>query len=128
VINLDEWNIAITHNYVSRSNLCNVLRFLREKRDQVSGCRDRIESIKPEQLYEEFKKTLQQQHPKWLQHALDVPDWTCRAWKKSMPVNEDHSLRNGTPAFSSNRISTTTSVIEKAKSGGISCFSFAFDT
>jgi hypothetical protein len=32
VINLDEVNIAITHNYVGKSNLDNVLKFLSEKR------------------------------------------------------------------------------------------------
>ena len=131
VINLDEWNIAITHNYVSRSNLSNVLRFLREKRDQVSGCRDRNESIKPERLYEEFVQTLQERYPQWLQEALDVPDWTCRAWKKCIStMNEHPPTVNGTSVVSSNAIATTTtSIIEKAKSGGSSTsFSFAFNT
>ena len=45
VINLDDGlNIAITHNYVSQSNLSNVLKFLDQKEDQISGCRDRAES------------------------------------------------------------------------------------
>ena len=126
VINLDEWNIAITHNYVSCSNLCNVLRFLREKRDQVSGCRDRIESIKPEGLYEAFVQILQQHYPQCLQQALDVPNWTCRAWKNGVSLSEDHRLES--KSLTPNVVSTTMSIIEKAKSGGSSGFSFAFNT
>jgi ribosomal protein L16 Arg81 hydroxylase len=128
VINLDEWNIAITHNYVSRSNLCNVLRFLREKRDQVSGCRDRIESIKPEHLYEEFVQSLQQRYPQWLQQALDVPDWTCRAWKKSVRNDEKTIHENASSVVTSKSTITTTSIMQKAKSNGDNTsFSFAFD-
>ncbi|KAJ1414119.1 hypothetical protein B484DRAFT_297154, partial [Ochromonadaceae sp. CCMP2298] len=41
VVNLED-SIALTHNYVSTSNLADVLRFLREKTDQISGVRDRI--------------------------------------------------------------------------------------
>lgn len=81
VINLDAGlNIAITHNYVSTSNLPNVLKFLRDKQEQISGCRDRAESIKPHQLYETFCAILQRHHPTWLEKALAVPDWTCKAW------------------------------------------------
>jgi hypothetical protein len=81
VVNLDELNVAITHNYVSRSNLPNVLRFLRTQLDQISGCRDRPESIKPQDLYQAFCRALEEHHPKWLREALSVPDWTCPAWK-----------------------------------------------
>lgn len=37
VINVDELSVAITQNYVSTSNLCDCLRFLRETPDQISG-------------------------------------------------------------------------------------------
>jgi hypothetical protein len=114
VINLDEINIAITHNYVSGGNVdgtnstsdgeaksdstapaaaagvsngdhhnennkhqnnhCNlpdVLRFLRDKRDQVSGCRDRPnKAIQPNCLYEEFVAALQRHYPDMLESAL----------------------------------------------------------
>jgi hypothetical protein len=40
VLNLDD-AVAVTHNYVSSSNLKNVLRFLSEKSDQITGVRDR---------------------------------------------------------------------------------------
>eukprot|EP01033_Poteriospumella_lacustris_P009125 gene9125-6564_t len=60
VVNLD-FNLALTQNYVSTSNLSDVLRFVRDKRDQVSGVRDRSEAIQPDHLYEEFVATLQQE-------------------------------------------------------------------
>ncbi|KAL7556223.1 hypothetical protein ACA910_017378 [Epithemia clementina (nom. ined.)] len=92
VINLDEGlNIAITHNYVSQSNLPNVLKFLNEKQDQISGCRDRVESIKPHELYDTFIKSLQQHHNSWLEEALAVPQWTCRAW--NAPTSPTTSAR-----------------------------------
>jgi hypothetical protein len=54
VVNLEE-SIALTHNYVSTSNLADCLRFLREKVDQISGVRDRGgEAIAPECMYAEF--------------------------------------------------------------------------
>jgi hypothetical protein len=36
-----EESLALTHNYVSTSNLGDVLHFLRDKTDQISGVRDR---------------------------------------------------------------------------------------
>ena len=86
VINLDDFNVAITHNYVARSNLSNVLRFLVRKVDQISGCRDRTESIKPERLHQEFCTKLREDYPMWLTEATIVADrqWTCRAWNDSL--------------------------------------------
>lgn len=83
VINLDDVNMAITHNYVAKSNLSSTLRFFSEKRDQVSGCRDRPEAIKPECLYEEFVAVLKQKHPEWLREAVNERDWTCAAWSRA---------------------------------------------
>lgn len=57
VVNLD-FSLALTQNYVSTSNLSDVLRFLRDKRDQVSGVRDRKEAMQPEELYENFVAAL----------------------------------------------------------------------
>lgn len=126
VINLDDTNIAITHNYVSASNLSNVLKFLDTKRDQISGCRDRVESIKPEQLYEKFVQALERQHPLWLQRAVAEPDWTCRAWKK---VDQSNfcEIEEPSSACTSKLCSRKTNVMEKAKSGSETnfCFSFA---
>jgi hypothetical protein len=115
VINLDDVNIAITHNYVSFTNLSNVLKFLDTKRDQVSGCRDRAESIKPEHLYKEFVQEMERHYPVRLQGAMAEPGWTCRAWKKtpSGASTSDPLLKN-------------TSVIAKAKNGSDTSFSFSF--
>lgn len=58
VVNLDE-SIALTHNYVSTSNLSDCLRFLRDKTDQISGVRDRgAEAMQPEEMYSHFIEKL----------------------------------------------------------------------
>jgi hypothetical protein len=59
VVNLDEC-IALTHNYVSTSNLSDCLRFLRDKPDQISGVRDREKegAVQPKVFYSEFIKKL----------------------------------------------------------------------
>ena len=64
VVNLED-TIALTHNYVSTSNLCDCLRFLRDKVDQISGVRDRAGGsdsyIPPEDMYKEFTERLVKQ-------------------------------------------------------------------
>ena len=83
VINLDDVNLAITHNYVSLSNLPTVLRFMERKEEQISGCRDRAESIKPEFIKKAFEKALEEHgHGAWLKDAQNMADrgWLCRAW------------------------------------------------
>eukprot|EP01041_Mallomonas_annulata_P002453 gene2453-4766_t len=70
VVNLDDC-IALTHNYVSSSNLANCLKFLREKPDQISGVRDRPhEAVSPENIYEEFIDKLQKELPTLTEKAL----------------------------------------------------------
>jgi len=98
VINLDQVNIAVTHNYVSQSNLSTVLRFLQKKQDQISGCRDRQESIKPEHLYQAFTTELQKVHPQWLQEAQDKANagWTCKAWTDDVQ-EENRSTKRKKP-------------------------------
>ena len=51
-------SVALTRNYVSASNLSDVLRFLDTRVSQISGCRDRAEAVPPEKLGEEFRKGL----------------------------------------------------------------------
>jgi len=91
VINLDDSNLAITHNYISPSNLGNALKFFVEKQDQISGCRDRKESIKPEYIHDELVKVLRMKEPDHLNRARKQTGWTCRAWeeKKSEAVITD---------------------------------------
>ena len=60
VINLDD-SIALTHNYVSTSNLSDCLHFLREKTDQISGVRDRNtidNTVQPDEMYPLFIQEL----------------------------------------------------------------------
>ena len=51
-------SVALTRNYVSASNLSDVLRFLDTRVSQISGCRDRGEAVPPEELGLEFRKAL----------------------------------------------------------------------
>jgi len=84
VLNLDEgMNIAITQNYVSSTNLPDVLRFLEHKPQQISGCRDRPEAIKPDYLLESFVSKLRQHRPTLLSEAQELANqgWHCNAWK-----------------------------------------------
>ncbi|CAB9505139.1 demethylase and lysyl-hydroxylase [Seminavis robusta] len=122
VINLDQVNIAITHNYVSRSNLGNLLRFLRQKEEQISGCRDRAESIKPEQLHNVFLTALQQQFgtdAPWLVAAQQQAEshWTCKAWKDDDDNNNNNKQSRKRPLedTGASGVKTTTSVMAKAK-------------
>jgi hypothetical protein len=108
VVNLDDMNVAITHNYASGSNLGSVLKFIREKNDQVSGCRDRDESIKPEQLYDELVKELMEKYPDLTKEALARNDWNCKAWKTPSPIES-------TEADSAPKVNESTSVMVKAK-------------
>ena len=51
-------SVALTRNYVSGSNLSDVLRFLDSRVNQISGCLDRGEAIQPDDLGREFRKAL----------------------------------------------------------------------
>lgn len=51
-------SVALTRNYVSASNLPDVLRFLDTRVSQISGCRDRKDAVPPEELGHEFRKAL----------------------------------------------------------------------
>lgn len=117
-MNLDDINMAITHNYVAKSNLSNVLKFFSEKRDQVSGCRDRPQAIKPERLYEEFVAAMETKNPEWLKEALNEPDWKCAAWSR-----ESESDENQNSSYPSKE---SVSIMSKAKTEESSTFSFSF--
>jgi hypothetical protein len=141
VINLDDLNIAITHNYLSPSNLGNALKFFVEKQDQISGCRDRAESIKPEQIYDALVQVLMDKAPHHLEKALAQRVWTCRAWSRpsmeesknelkelSNPENRRVSRKRKCKESSSMRVSTETtgrkSIMESTEK--VESFSFLF--
>lgn len=142
VVNIDEKvNIAITHNYVSLSNLPTVLRFLEHKQEHISGCRDRQESIKPAQLKRAFEESLVKHgFETVLQHAQKVAakGWICNAWTDdttTMDENEEHAQtqknrkrqREATCADSDRPESKSTSgsIMTKAKQNS-TAFRFSF--
>lgn len=72
VINLDE-SIALTHNYVSSSNLVDCLYFLKFKTDQVSGLVERVMhgvANAPETIFDNFVEVLRKEHPELISEAL----------------------------------------------------------
>ena len=87
VLNLDfGMSIALTQNYVSKSNLPDVLRFLKNRPQQISGCRDRGEAIPPDQLLDEFTTRLLEDRPDQYNRALEASKegWQCPAWTDSI--------------------------------------------
>ena len=117
VLNLDDNSIALTQNYVSASNLPNVLRFLDQKIDHISGCRDRQDAVKPETLRSEFVKALKDHKPELLNKALNVKSWTCNAWSDNIEEIDHLECSN----------SFAKTIVEKAKlEEGVECFSFQF--
>ena len=64
VVNLSP-SIAVTQNFVPKAHLVNVLAFLKDKPDQVSGFRSDIGNP-----YETFLEKMKKMHPQLLQEAL----------------------------------------------------------
>lgn len=146
VVNLDNehWNVAITHNYLSQSNLGNVLRFMKLYETQISGCRDRAESIKPEFLKQALQEALVKHgFEKMLNEAQEQAEigFTCRAWsndtsstnENEQEENSDKPLVNKMNRKRPRETNTadTTSIMAKAKqcSSGeqqTGVFSFSF--
>eukprot|EP00934_Nitzschia_sp_Nitz4_P005188 Nitzschia sp. Nitz4//scaffold185_size43419//10018//11649//NITZ4_007296-RA/size43419-processed-gene-0.70-mRNA-1//1//CDS//3329539694//5178//frame0 len=132
VVNLDDVNMAITHNYVSPSNLGNVLKFFVQKEDQISGCRDREESVKPDRLYSEFVHALEEKDKKALLRAQNQKAWTCHAWKDEDPAEQTVTLpimqkkRKRPDHHSDDDDEATKSTSVMAKTEKVSDFSFSF--
>jgi hypothetical protein len=134
VFNLSDMNVAITHNYVSMSNLPTVLRFLDHKQEQISGCRDREESIKPEFLKEAFERGLEKNGmAQSLKEAQQVAfrGWPCRAWTDDDDVVEKKPTsrkKKKRKRRQETALVDTTSIIAKAKqnlpTNQAFCFSF----
>lgn len=93
VLNLDDgMSVALTQNYVSKSNLPDVLRFLRTRQQQISGCRDRAEAIPPEHLLSEFEAKLKKSRENLLIEAQKNSEkgWQCEAWTDFVEGEESH--------------------------------------
>ena len=128
VFNLDDINVAITHNYVSESNLATVLRFLECKQDQISGCRDREESIKPEFLKATLERALVQNgfQDVWkeAQHVAEQ-GWPCRAWTDDYKEEPRASRKRRRRRERCCDFSPHSSIMDKAKQNKeVFCFSF----
>jgi hypothetical protein len=65
VLNLED-SLALTQNFVPRKKLSDVLGFLRDQRDQVSGFKDDV----CDQAYELFVERLRETHPAVLDEGL----------------------------------------------------------
>ena len=84
---------------------------------QISGCRDRPEAIKPDHLLEEFVSVLRQHHPCLLEKAQERANqgWQCNAWEnenlQAIAVGDTSSSYLET----TERKRKTTSVLEQAK-------------
>lgn len=65
VLNLDE-SLALTQNFVPEARVADVLGFLRDQREQVSGFRDEV----AETAYELFVERLGAEHPEILEEGL----------------------------------------------------------
>ena len=89
VVNLDS-AIAITQNFVAKQGVGKVLKFLSEKKDQVSGFRDDVEDP-----YGLFVKGLAKD---WPEIFDETGRGSKRKWSevaKELQSNEDHHRRTG---------------------------------
>jgi hypothetical protein len=115
---------SLSHENVSTFRILFYFRVLRFS-DQVSGCRDRAESIKPERLHEEFVKELEQRHPEWLSNAQNEPDWTCAAWSRPNKAAETTKIDTETTEPKDRDCPILGSIMSRAKEEE-STFSFSF--
>ena len=114
VINLDE-SIAITQNYVSESNLADVLLFLQKTPEQISGVRDREgEAVKPDELFDRFTELLRTYHP-------EIIDRVCELFEMKY---SDHSKN----ADMSRLFRKKTKKQQATSTGGVFCFDFSLNS
>ncbi|KAI5862172.1 Clavaminate synthase-like protein [Durotheca rogersii] len=97
VVNL-EAGVALTQNFVPRSHLADVLSFLRDKPDQVTGFKRDIECP-----YDLFVERLGVQHPELLDgafHELEQRKQTKkRKWEEAVGGNADAGYDSGGFSF-----------------------------
>ena len=126
VLNLDDGlSVALTQNYVSSSNVGDVLRFLNTRVNQVSGCRDRKEAVRPEELGNAFRKALKEKRPDLLSagEAAASRGWSCRAWNDSISIRNaddqtEHRKANRKKRKKECCAVGTNSILDRAKDTG----------
>lgn len=126
VLNLDDgMSIALTQNYVSRSNLADVLRFLKQKPQQISGCRDRPEAIQPHELLDRFRERLSGSMPELMKEAEEksTRGWNCNAWTDTTKTSKRSNVINESNAIKSSILDRAKMMDENPGSQG---FSFSF--
>jgi hypothetical protein len=94
VVNLSP-SIAITQNFVPRAHLVNVLAFLKDKPDQVSGFKSDVKNP-----YETFVEKMKELHPEILNKALEevekLKEGRKRKWDHLVNGDgDDHEGSNG---------------------------------
>lgn len=96
VVNLSP-SIAITQNFVPKAHLTQVLGFLKDKPDQVSGFRSDVDHP-----YETFVEKLQELHPDDLREALVEMETMSQGRKRkwSQVIKGDKGLESGNQDFS----------------------------
>ncbi|KAG8905053.1 hypothetical protein FRC01_008496 [Tulasnella sp. 417] len=93
VVNLDD-SVAVTQNFVSENELTNVLRFMRDKPDQLSGFKG---SLTPSTIYERFTCVLQENAPETYTRAMEALEKTSPSvkresvWDKVVSASVDDS-------------------------------------
>eukprot|EP00049_Salpingoeca_infusionum_P014773 m.279811 g.279811 ORF g.279811 m.279811 type:complete len:541 (-) comp15748_c1_seq3:1176-2798(-) len=113
-----EYSVAVTQNYVSQSNLVDVLRFMRDKPDQLSGIPEDL------QIFQLFCDRLSASHPTILSDALaeingQDSDTDTTSQTKPKKVGLWSSLTDQGDAESSTEG-------QSARSKSVSSFSFGF--
>lgn len=118
-------SIAVTQNYVSGRNLSDVLRFLKKRKQQISGCRDRSDAIAPDNLFDEFTSKIR----KWDEKMWNVAQkqasqgWMCDAWNdddhdkvnEEAIVNSKHETSDTFEKGSNIQKNKKLSILERAK-------------
>lgn len=96
VVNLEP-SIAITQNFVPETHLTNVLGFLRNKPDQISGFKKEVENP-----YELFVDKMQALHPELLERVLqemDLQQGKKRKWDQLVGDNQEDNANTGGFSF-----------------------------
>ncbi|KNC75234.1 hypothetical protein SARC_12239 [Sphaeroforma arctica JP610] len=105
VVNIED-SIAITQNYVSNANLIKVIDFLKNKPNQISGCKP---SLPAEELYARFTQEYDKVYPGKLEHLCEenrirlVERAKGSFWnqvKNAAPVATENGVGNTSGGFS----------------------------